>query len=151
MEDEFLVIAEAFLKAVSGELDPSTEEKGIIVVDKEGNSVSLFTPSHIQFAKYGRGPGKQPPVDDILKWVSKKGIVSGVKEQLGMAWGIAISISKNGTKNWVPNAPNALQEAIDNNIQKYYDDTNKEVVKIESEKIDKILREEFPKEIEFKI
>lgn len=106
-------IAEEFLKLVSGELDPFTTKKGVVV--KENNGASLFTPAHIQFAKYGRGPGKQPPVDPLIEWAKGKGIENPVSA----AWAIAKSIAKNGTLNYVAGAPNAIDEAIDDYMADY--------------------------------
>lgn len=119
--DELQKIAIEFLNAVKKELDPYTTNKS--VVKPLVNGAELLTPAHVQFAKYGRGPGKQPPVEPLIDWVKKKGIISSgnPKEIEGTAWGIAISISKRGTKNWVPNAPSAIEEAITHNEQAYMD------------------------------
>lgn len=118
---ELLSIASEFLKLVSGELDPYTSKKGIIEV---GNTeVKLFTVEHIQFAKYGRGAGKPPPFKDIFEYVKEKGIRFNDTDQEGTAWAIVNSISKKGTSNYVPNAPNALDEAI----KKHYATFNKEM------------------------
>lgn len=117
MSDELQEIIEQFLKLVSGRLDEYTTEKGEVVVSN--NTVTLFTPSHIQFAKYGRGPGKLPPIEPLVDWVKKKGIVSSNEEARGTAWAIAKSISKKGTKNYVSNAPDALTEAIEEEFDNY--------------------------------
>lgn len=115
---ELIDIAREFLQAVRGELDPYTSRKGS--VNQEGaNVVTLLTPAHIQFAKYGRGPGKPPPIDPILEWVKKKGIIFSDTTAEGTAWAIAKSISKKGTSNYVPNAPNALEEAISKHQNDY--------------------------------
>lgn len=118
----FIDIAREFLTAVKDDLDPYTTQKGKIEVGID--SVTLLTPSHIQFAKYGRGPGKAPPVDPLEEWVIRKGIVESDKAR-GVAFGIAKSISLNGTLNWVPNAPNALDESIDKYLNKYDEETAK--------------------------
>jgi hypothetical protein len=52
--NELVEIAKEFLQAVSKEMDPYSKEKGEVKV--EGTKVILLTPSHIQYAKYGRGP-----------------------------------------------------------------------------------------------
>ena len=57
----FVKVAKEFLQLVAGELDPYTTEKSRIKVNNY-LSVSILTPAHIQFAKYGRGPGKPPPM-----------------------------------------------------------------------------------------
>src|SRR5690554_1654545 len=66
-------VAREFLMAVKHELDPSTTRKGEVIQSGQFE-FTLLTPSHIQFAKYGRGPGRMPPVDPLLKWVKGKGI-----------------------------------------------------------------------------
>lgn len=106
MFKELVNLAVEFLKAVSGELDPYTSQKGVITTDN--SSATLLTPSHIQFAKYGRGPGKLPPIEPLEEWAKSVGAV----DPRQMAWGTAIDISKNGTIGYTPNAPNAMDEAI---------------------------------------
>lgn len=124
-EKEFVDIARDFLILVGKSLDPYTSEKSQVKVGAKG-SVSMFTPAHIQFAKYGRGPSdKLPPIDSIIDFVKKKGIIFEDSDEQGTAFAIAMSISKKGTKNWVPNAPNAIQEAINAQLNKYYDEVEK--------------------------
>lgn len=149
----FAEIAVAFLKAVTAELDGFTSEKGVIVADNENQSVTLFTPGHIQFAAYGRGPGKQPPMEEILEWVKTSGKVQfdSEKEAEGTAWAIAKSIAKNGTKNYVPNAPDLMKEVINDNLKRYYDDVNENIIDLQITEIDKIVKETYPEKIEFKI
>lgn len=149
----FAEIAVSFLKAVTAELDGFTSEKGVVETSSDGQSVTLFTPAHIQFAAYGRGPGKQPPVDEILRWVKTSGKVkfNSEKEAEGTAWAIAKSIAKNGTKNYVPNAPDVMQAAINSNLKKYYDETNEKIVDVQTEEVEKIMKEQFPEKVEFKM
>ena len=115
-------IAREFLEAVTGELDPHTKQKGEI--NQGFNSVSLLTPAHIQFAKYGRGPGKKPPLEPLLAWVKSNRLQGRDKKgrftsYLGSAIAMQKSIAKKGTKDWTPNAPNALEEAISKNYVEY--------------------------------
>ena len=110
-------IAKEFLKKVTFKLDQHTSHKGEII--EEGASVSLLTPSHIQFAVYGRGPGKRPPLDPILAWVKREKIRFAKLSDRGTAFAIMSSIGKKGTKNWKKNAPNALEEAINENLDEY--------------------------------
>jgi hypothetical protein len=141
-------IARQFLMMVGQNLDQYTSERNVVEVDSSG--VTLFTPSHIQFAAYGRGPGKKPPLDPILKWVSRKGIVFEGTDERGTAFAIQNSISKKGTKNWKPNAPNVLEEAIKKELEKY----NEKVAKLFAIKVnDEVnkFNEEYFKDIEFKI
>lgn len=152
----FLDIANDFLEAVTSELDPYTSKKGVIELDEANNRATLFTPSHIQFAKYGRGPGKQPPLDSILDWVTN-GRIQFRKDNgqfmsyEGTSWAIARSIAKKGTKNYVPNAPNAMEQAIEDNIQEFFDKVNSNLVEVQNDAVEKIWNNIFPQEIEFKI
>ena len=114
---ELIEIATEFMRAVSQELDPYTSQDGKIITTP--TSVTLLTPSHIQFARYGRGPGKKPPLDPILSWVNAKGIQFEGSTKRGTAFAIQASIGKNGTKNWVKGAPNALEEAIQKDFDTY--------------------------------
>ncbi len=117
MDSEIREIVEQFLKLVSGRLDKHTTEKG--EVKASGNKITLFTPEHIQFAKYGRAPGKLPPIEPLIEWVKQKGIAKDDKEARGTAFAIAKSIAKNGTRNYVKNAPNAIGEAIEDEFDNY--------------------------------
>lgn len=110
-------IAMEFLKMVGKDLDKHTSEKSY--VEMGVGSVTLFTPSHIQFAAYGRGPGKKPPLDPILKWVKREGIIFSGTDARGTAFAIQNSISKKGTKNYKPNAPNVIEEAIKAELSNY--------------------------------
>ena len=148
--ESFVAIDTAFFTAVKGELDPHTSDKGVITVNNP-NSLSLDIVGHIQFAKYGRGAGKQPPVNDILEFVKKKGIKFDGTTQLGTAWAIAKSISKKGTLNHVPNAPNAMQEAINNNFEEYFTKLSTNTFEEQKKEIDKIFKDNFPTTITFKI
>ncbi len=107
---ETIDIIKVFLALVKKDLDPYTTRKNVVIQNDE-TSVSLFTPSHIQFARYGRGPGKRPPLDPILEWVSKKGIIFEGTDKRGTAFAIQSKIGRVGTSNWVPNAPNAQAAA----------------------------------------
>ena len=114
---ELVEIAREFLEAVSKEMDSHSKVKGII--KEEGSKVILLTPSHIQYAKYGRGPGKKPPFQDIFEWVKSEGIKFQDATPEGTAWAIQTSIGKHGTKNWVPNAPSFLEESINKHFEEY--------------------------------
>ena len=147
--NDLIKIAEEFLRATAKELDQYTTRKNEVIV--ESNQIVLLTPSHIHFAKYGRGPGKKPPLDPILQWVKKKGIVfSGLSEQ-GTAFAIQAKIARDGTSNFVSGAPNALEEALEKNLQDYnYRVGNLISYKINQE-VNKIYKEVFPETVEFKI
>lgn len=146
--NELLLIAKSFLMLVSKDLDQYTDEKGI--VQMMPNKVVLFTTSHIQFAKYGRGPGKNPPFKNILDFVKKERIKFKGKDDNGTAAAIQFSIGKNGTKNYVKNAPNALEETLDKYYAEYNEDIRKYLnVSIEDQLVE--ITKDIPIEKEFKI
>jgi len=146
----FVSIAKKFFKAVASELDPHTSENSVVKV-VNFKEVTLDTVAHVQFAKYGRGPGKQPPIDPLIAWVKRQGIVTNDKEARGTAFAIAKSIGKNGTKNWVPNAPNAIEEAINDNIVQYYKELNNFTLDTQFEDLEKLYEEKIPRRLTIKI
>lgn len=152
--ETFIDIAKEYIKLITGELQPYTSEKITVLIDSQ-NKVSFFTPAHMQFAKYGRGPGKQPPLDSILDWV-KEGRIQfrDAKGRFttyeGTAWAIAKSIAKKGTANWVPGAPNALEEALEKGNKEYLAKLAKFSQKRTLEELQLIYQEQFPPVITIK-
>ena len=112
--------------------------------------VTLFSPSHIHYAKYGRPPGKPAPINEILKWVKDKGIIFPKKKQLGTAFAISRAIGKHGTLNYVEGAPNALEEAILKHNQKYLAELNGAVNLTIKNSVDTIYKDMFPEKVVFK-
>lgn len=146
---EFHDIAKEFLLMVSKHLDKHTTKKGFVEI--KGDEITLFTPSHVQFAAYGRGPGKKPPLDPILKWVSQKGIIIEGSDERGTAFAIQKSISKKGTKNWKPNAPNVIEEAINKELKAYSETLAEEFAIEVAEEIEKLTNDKGFLEIKIKI
>lgn len=138
----FVKVAKEFLQLVAGELDPYTTEKSRIKVNNY-LSVSILTPAHVQFAKYGRGPGKPPPMDAIEKWVKYEGIIIGNLSTRGTAYVIAKSIGEKGTKNWVPGAPDALTEALNKHLFEYVKNVNTKHLDDTSKKLNEQLEKGF--------
>lgn len=132
----FVSVTREFLQLVKGDLDQYTTQKSTIKVNNF-LSLTLITPAHVQFAKYGRGPGKTPPLDPIIAWVKKKGVIKGGGSVEGTAFAIAKSIGKKGTKNYVPNAPNAIEEAINKHLALYVERVNNKHVEDTIKKLDK--------------
>ena len=104
-------VARKFLEAVTSELDTYTSIKGKIF-SKEKGSMTLETPGHIHFAKNGRAPGKNPPLEAMLQLVRSKNILFDGMSERGTAFAMQSIIKKKGTKNYKPNAPDAMEEAI---------------------------------------
>jgi len=147
-ERSVLTLAQEYLQLTTAELDPYTSKKGEI--ETSGLEVSLYTPSHIQFARYGRGPGKRPPLDPILNWVRKGNIQFPGLSKLGTAAVIMNSIAKKGTLNWTKNAPNALDEALKKNFEQYNKKLNGTLVVLLTKQTREIYKE-LPIEEKFKI
>jgi len=146
LDDGFIKIAKEFMQLVRGELQPYTSGDVRVVVGT-GNSVSVFAPAHIHFAKYGRAPGKMPPVEPLIEWVKKKGIVKSDKEARGTAWAIAKSISKKGTKNYVRKNKSAIEEALDKGFENYADKLAEHTGKVTLEQLQILYEDILPNEI----
>ncbi len=146
----FVKIARDFLTAVKNETDPYTTAKGVIKV-RNYRKVDLMTPSHLQFAKYWRGPGKRPPLDSILQWVGEKGIIFEGTDERGTAFAIQKSIGEKGTKNYVPNAPNALEEALKNHSKEYFSKLSKDILEKQNKAIQAQFDNVFPDKIIIKL
>lgn len=147
LDSLFRRIAKEFLEAISRPLDKYTNTKGKIV-ETNDNELTLLTPAHIQFAKYGRGPGKKPPLDNILKWVKSDGIIFAGLSERGTAFAIQASIGKNGTKNWVQGAPNAMEEAINANSKQYNEQLNNTLVVEITNSVNREFKKMFPPTME---
>jgi hypothetical protein len=127
----FEEIARSFLEACSKDFDAESSVKGEIIKGSGGvESYTLLTPDHIQFAKYGRGPGKKPPLDGILEWVSKEGITFDGTDTRGTAFAIQNSISINGTLGHTKNAPDFVLDTV-NKYQKEYEKELTEHIRVE--------------------
>lgn len=130
------IIVKEFLLLTTKDLDKYTTEKGVIKVND--TRITLFTPAHIQFARYGRGPGKRPPFEEILEFVKKKGILFDNTDQRGTAFAIQASIGKNGTIGYVKNAPNFLEETLEKNFLEYQEQLSGALRVIVEEQVRKI-------------
>lgn len=133
-DEELLILTQLFLEEVRDDLGKYTTEQGEVKIYPALHQVEMTLPSHIQWAKYGRGPGKKPPFDEIFEWVKRENIQFENATQEGTAFAIQKSIGEHGTLNWVPNAPDALQEALSVRWEEYQHDLQKEImIKVESE------------------
>jgi uncharacterized protein YciU (UPF0263 family) len=149
MHDIFIQLTRAFLEKVAKASDEHTTEKSYITEESDG--LKLVTPDYLQYAVYGRGPGKAPPISAMMDFVKAKGIIFDNMDQRGTAFAIAASIAKKGTSNWVPNAPNVLEEFIQENISEYYTELNIQLLDKENKDISEIFSRTIPTQIKFKI
>jgi hypothetical protein len=110
--------ARKFLESCKAEFDEVTTKKSEITKDDD-YSFTLSTPDHLQFAKYGRGPGKKPPLKNIIEFVKAEDIQFEGTTKEGTAFAIQNSIGKKGTLNWVQGAPDFLTEVIDKHKKEF--------------------------------
>ena len=122
----FEEIARMFLGAVTSELDTYTSIKGEIVKNSS-TSFSLLTPDHIHFAKNGRGPGKNPPLEAMLQLVRSKNILFDGMSEKGIAFALQAIIAKKGTKNYKPNAPDTMETTIAKYQKEYEEQLSKHI------------------------
>tara|TARA_R110002153_G_scaffold164213_1_gene316765 strand:+ start:766 stop:1227 length:462 start_codon:yes stop_codon:yes gene_type:complete len=139
--DSFEDIARKFLEAVTSDLDTHSSIKGEIVKNNS-TSFSLLTVDHIQFAAYGRGPGKKPPLEAMLELVRAKNILFEGLDKRGTAFAIQASIGAKGTKNWKEGAPDIMETTVSKYQDAYESELGKSVLididnkmKVEWEKI----------------
>lgn len=96
-----------------------------------GFSGQLLGAEHIQFSFQGRGPGKMPPLSQIIDWCNARGIPRKA------AWIIAKRISEAGTKLFRQGAmkDNALKRALsEKRIKEFTEKVKQEfIVKIQSD------------------
>jgi hypothetical protein len=64
-------------------------------LDDEG--LRFYGADYYPFADAGREPGKMPPIAAIMQWILDKGITSQTIPLKSQAYGISVSIAKNGT------------------------------------------------------
>lgn len=107
--------------------------------------INFNVPQYWQYAERGRGPGKQPPIQNIINWISVKRIVpkpinNKIPTTKQLAFVIARSIGKKGTKGLgifdryiysteVNSILNQIEQAIaDDTINKEIEDFNNELI-----------------------
>jgi len=123
----FEEVARTFLEAVRDDLNVFTKTKQEIVKTSD-ISYSLLTPDHIQWAYAGRGPGKKPPLEEMLELVRSKNILFDGMDERGTAFAIQASIGAKGTKNYKPGAPNIMETTVEKYQKKYEEDLGKSVL-----------------------
>jgi len=123
VQNEMIRVSQDFLRAVASPIDQVVSSPSTVTGTPYG--ARLTSPSYLHFAKFGRGKGKAPPIDKIIAWVKKKGLASDINEITKISFSIANSISKKGTLNHTPNAPDYLTTLLNENFKKYFDEVAK--------------------------
>jgi hypothetical protein len=95
-----------------------------MVNNSEDDGGELLGDAHYYFLVHGRKPGKQPPMDDILGWLEKKGIApDGEISIRSLAFLIARKIGKLGTDIFLGRRPAlALDQIIEINQAAFTED-----------------------------
>ena len=74
---------------------------------------SLSGLSHWRFVGNGRGPGKRPPLDPLIRWAKAKGIADTDSEARSLAYVVARSISLYGTVDHQAGGVNVFLQLVE--------------------------------------
>lgn len=88
----------------------------------QNGELVLYAPEYIEFVDNGRKAGKMPPVSKILDWVIFYQIGTGKDDSTKIAWSVAKSIEKNGTRGKF-----FLQKLTQDIFELYSDTINKTI------------------------
>lgn len=84
-----------------------TDQLFKIQADETGGS--LLGPDYFTYQKTGRGPGKFPPIENIIQWIKDKKTFQMTDERgpglKGLAFAIAKKIAKKGTDIYMRKRP----------------------------------------------
>jgi hypothetical protein len=123
-------------KISDGDLDMKTAASDI--------SGELSGASYYYFLVHGRRPGKQPPIDNILAWIKKKGIEAKDISERSLAFLIARKIGKLGTDIYLGKRPAlALEQIIKVNQGKFEGDLKEKYRKEITEAVSNQLKQIF--------
>jgi hypothetical protein len=78
-------------------VDKQFEDRGAVKAWLAGSDLP-----YAPFVEYGRKPGKQPPVDAIVRWIAQKPVDIGDRDIRSVAFMIARKIGKRGVKGRFP-------------------------------------------------
>lgn len=67
---------------------------------------------HWKYVGNGRGPGKRPPVDPLIRWVKAKGLATDDKQAVSIASRIARTIAREGTLDHQLGGVNVFSQII---------------------------------------
>lgn len=83
-------------------------------VSANQTSGQLTGSPYIEFVFRGRGPGKFPPLSNIIDWLNARGLPRG------MAWAVGKKIAESGTKLW-QQGRNVLKIITEERIKEFTD------------------------------
>lgn len=120
MSDKELIFK--FLDGIRTDMIQDLKDKDLsdgdlnMVNKSEADSGELVGDAHYYYLVHGRRPGKQPPVNNILSWLEKKGIAPTDISIESLAFLIARKIGRVGTDIYLNKRPAlALDQIIEVN------------------------------------
>ena len=79
-----------------GKIDTATMFKTANINRKFLEKTIVYPALYSDIINYGRHPGSMPPVEPLIKWVSRKLGITDIKKAKNVAWSIAIEIKRRG-------------------------------------------------------
>jgi hypothetical protein len=138
--ESFKEIARKFLNAVKSDTDTYTSLKGEIV-ENSPTSYSLLTADHLFYAKNGRAPGKNPPLEQMLNFVKSKNILFDGMDSKGTAFAMQAIIKNKGTANYKPNGTDPLLDAVNKYQNQFEKDLGSSILIDINKKMDEEMKD----------
>ena len=106
------------------------------IIEYKGSLFEIYfsLPEYWYYAENGRGPGKRPPIEPLIKWIQHKRLATSTlgkaTSTISLAYAISWKIARKGTEG-----KHLLQRTIDET----YDNLVDRLVEAISEQLDKDL------------
>lgn len=91
-----------------------------VIADTNALNLAIGLIGYWYYAEYGRGPGKQPPLDNMVSWVERTGLAGKVDSEgntisvRSLAYLIARKIGREGTEG-----KHIIETIIQNNRERW--------------------------------